>query len=88
MNLDNLACRRIIEENHSDNIIQLLDENRHPGDYRYVATISPSQVNMCVFLIYLTYRYDNEDVNTGFGFFAHYEVEKTEYFKGGVFDCS
>ena len=46
MNLDNLACRRIIEENHSDNIIQLLDENRHPGDYRYVATISPSQVNM------------------------------------------
>ena len=46
MNLDNLACRRIIEENHSDNIIQLLDENRHPEDYRYVATISPSQVNM------------------------------------------
>ena len=46
MNLDNLACRQIIEENHSDNIIQLLDENRHPSDYRYVATISPSQVNM------------------------------------------
>mgnify|MGYP001655979165 FL=1 len=33
-------------------------------------------------------RYDNEDKNTRIGFFAHYVVEKTPHFKGGVGDCT
>ena len=45
-NLENLTCRRIIEENHNDSILQLVEEPLHRGTFRYLATISPSQVNM------------------------------------------
>ena len=76
-NLEQLSCRRIIEENHSSSIIALLEEKNHDGICRYVATISKEQVNI----------YDNEDKNSNLGFFAHYAVQQTPYFKGGSCTC-
>lgn len=85
-NIENLTCRRIIEENHSDCIICLLEERGHGGICRYAASISPSQVNMYLSeLIAVIRRYDTENKNSTLGFFSHYVVEKTQYFKGGVY---
>lgn len=84
MNLDNLTCRRIMEENHNDKIVQILEDNRLTNDARYIATISPKQVNMLVLFAFLICRYDTADRYKQFSFFAHYEVEETEFFKGGV----
>lgn len=83
--LEYLTCRRIIEENHENEIIGLIEEKGHNGICRYVASISPLQVNMYAFGVFFMCRYDCMDTKSGFGFFAHYVVEKTEYFKGGVF---
>ena len=84
-NLSYLTCRRIIEENHGFSIISLLEEKCHDGICRYVAAISKQQVNMYYSSHSLiSYRYDNEDNNSSLGFFAHYVVQKTPYFKGGV----
>lgn len=82
----NLTCRRIIEENHPDVILSLLEERPHDGIIRYVASVSPTQVNMYIIVLSLCYlyRYDNENRNSALGFFAHYVVEQTPYFKGGV----
>lgn len=42
-----------------------------------------------LFIIFIiSYRYDNEDNNSSLGFFAHYVVQKTPYFKGGVASIS
>ncbi|KAK8791336.1 hypothetical protein WA171_002283 [Blastocystis sp. BT1] len=73
-NLEILTCRRIIEENHNDEILQLVEKPTYCNSRRYLATISPTQVNI----------YDNEDSSMGIGFFAHYSIEETPYFKGGT----
>ena len=84
--IDYLTCRRIIEENHNEIILNLIEEKGHKNVWRYVASISPNQVNMYPFLLYLyVCRYDCENENSSLGFFAHYVVEKTDYFKGGVY---
>lgn len=67
-------------------ILSLLEERPHDGIIRYMAAVSSTQVNMYMIMFFLCYlyRYDNENRNSGLGFFAHYVVEKTPYFKGGV----
>lgn len=49
-NLEILTCRRIIEENHNDEILQLVEKPTYCNSRRYLATISPTQVNMCLLL--------------------------------------
>ena len=49
-NLEILTCRRIIEENHNDEILQLVEKPTYCNSRRYLATSSPTQVNMCLLL--------------------------------------
>ena len=67
--------------------MNVLEENGHCGVYRYAAAISSTQVNMYYFTILLLIlnRYDNKNEKASLGFYSHYVIHETEYFKGGVY---